>query len=128
MNKKFKNSKNVIIWTIVWLISFAFLVLGPKELWQNTTITAIAALVNFILIIAMLFANKNQFDNFDEFEKTVQLNAIALSLFLTIFVGLFFIGIYKSGLMNYEPQIDHLVVFSALTYIFSTIFIFKKYQ
>ena len=128
MNKKFKNSKNVIIWTIVWLISFAFLVLGTKELWQNTTITAIAALVNFILIIAMLFANKNQFDNFDEFEKTVQLNAIALSLFLTIFVGLFFIGIYKSGLMNYEPQIDHLVVFSALTYIFSTIFIFKKYQ
>ena len=128
MNKKFKNSKNVIIWTIVWLISFAFLVLGPKELWQNTKITAIAALVNFILIIAMLFANKNQFDNFDEFEKTVQLNAIALSLFLTIFVGLFFIGIYKSGLMNYEPQIDHLVVFSALTYIFSTIFIFKKYQ
>ena len=128
MNKKFKNSKNVIIWTIVWLISFAFLVLDPKELWQNTTITAIAALVNFILIIAMLFANKNQFDNFDEFEKTVQLNAIALSLFLTIFVGLFFIGIYKSGLMNYEPQIDHLVVFSALTYIFSTIFIFKKYQ
>ena len=128
MNKKFKNSKNVIIWTIVWLISFAFLVLDPKELWQNTTITAIAALVNFILIIAMLFANKNQFDNFDEFEKTVQLNAIALSLFLTIFVGLFFIGIYKSGLMNYEPQIHHLVVFSALTYIFSTIFIFKKYQ
>ncbi len=128
MNKKFKNSKNVIIWTIIWLISFAFLVLGPKELWQNTTITAIAALVNFILIIAMLFANKNQFDNFDEFEKTVQLNAIALSLFLTIFVGLFFIGIYKSGLMNYEPQIHHLVVFSSLTYIFSTIFIFKKYQ
>ena len=116
------------MWTIIWLVSFAILVNGPKELWENTTITIIAAIVNFVLIIVMLFANKNQFDEFDEFEKTVQLNAIALSLFLTIFVGLFFIGVYHSGLINYEPQIHHLVVFSSLTYIFSTIFNFKKYQ
>ena len=128
MKRNFKQSKKVLMWTIKWLVSFAILVNGPKELWENTTITIIAAIVNFVLIIVMLFANKNQFDEFDEFEKTVQLNAIALSLFLTIFVGLFFIGVYHSGLINYEPQIHHLVVFSSLTYIFSTIFNFKKYQ
>ncbi|MDC0248637.1 hypothetical protein OAK23_00625 [Flavobacteriaceae bacterium] len=128
MKRNLKHSKKVLIWTFTWLISFAILVVGPKELWENTTITIFAALVNFILIIAMLFANKNQFDGFDEFEKTVQLNAIALSLFLTIFVGLFFTGVYQSGLIKYEPQIHHLIVFSSLTYIFSTIFIFKKYQ
>ncbi len=109
-------------------MSFAILVNGPKELWEDTTISIIAAVVNFVLIIVMLFANKNQFDEFDEFEKTVQLNAIALSLFLTIFIGLFFIGVYHSGLINYEPKIHHLVVFSSLTYIFSTIINFKKYQ
>ena len=128
MKRNFKQSKKVLMWTIIWLVSFAILVNGPKELWENTTITIIAAIVNFVLIIVMLFANKNQFDEFDEFEKTVQLNAIALSLFLTIFIGLFFIGVYHSGLINYEPQIHHLVVFSSLTYIFSTIINFKKYQ
>ena len=101
MKRNLKHSKKVLIWTFTWLISFAILVVGPKELWENTTITIFAALVNFILIIAMLFANKNQFDGFDEFEKTVQLNAIALSLFLTIFVGLFFTGVYQSGLIKY---------------------------
>lgn len=128
MKRNFKQSKKVLMWTTTWLVSFAILVNGPKELWEDTTISIIAAIVNFILIIVMLFANKNQFDEFDEFEKTVQLNAIALSLFLTIFIGLFFTGIYHSGLINYEPRIHHLVVFSSLTYIFSTIFNFKKYQ
>ena len=62
MKRNLKHSKKVLIWTFTWLISFAILVVGPKELWENTTITIFAALVNFILIIAMLFANKNQFD------------------------------------------------------------------
>jgi len=128
MKRNFKQSKKVLMWTIIWLVSFVILVNGPKELWEDTTISIIAAVVNFVLIIVMLFANKNQFDEFDEFEKTVQLNAIALSLFLTIFIGLFFIGVYHSGLINYEPQVHHLVVFSSLTYIFSTIINFKKYQ
>ena len=128
MKRNFKQSKNVLIWTFIWLVSFAILVNGPNNLWENTTFTIIAAAFNFILIFIMLLANKNHFDVFDEFEKTVQLNAIAVSLFLTIFVGLFFIGVYKSGLINYEPQIDHLVVFSSLSYIISSLFIFNKYK
>ena len=128
MKRNLKQSKNVLIWTFIWLVSFAILVNGPNNLWENTTFTIIAAAFNFILIFLMLLANKNHFDVFDEFEKTVQLNAIAVSLFLTIFVGLFFIGVYKSGLINYEPQIDHLVVFSSLSYIISSFFIFNKYK
>ena len=128
MKRNFKQSKNVLIWTFIWLVSFAILVNGPNNLWENTTFTIIAAAFNFILIFIMLLANKNHFDVFDELEKTVQLNAIAVSLFLTIFVGLFFIGVYKSGLINYEPQIDHLVVFSSLSYIISSFFIFNKYK
>ena len=128
MKRNLKQSKNVLIWTFIWLVSFAILVNGPNNLWENTTFTIIAAAFNFILIFLMLLANKNHFDVFDEFKKTVQLNAIAVSLFLTIFVGLFFIGVYKSGLINYEPQIDHLVVFSSLSYIISSFFIFNKYK
>ena len=96
MKRNLKQSKNVLIWTFIWLVSFAILVNGPNNLWENTTFTIIAAAFNFILIFLMLLANKNHFDVFDEFEKTVQLNAIAVSLFLTIFVGLFFIGVYLS--------------------------------
>lgn len=128
MKQQVRHNKSVLIWTFTWLISFAILVLGPKELWENTAMTVMAALLNFVLIIAMLYANKNLFDSYDEFQKTVQLNAIALTLFLTIFIGLLSIGLYQSGLLKFEPQVHHLVFFSALTYIFSAIFISKKYE
>ena len=128
MKKQKKHNSIVIAWTILWLISFAILNIGPNQYWENNTITIIAALTNFSLIIAILNASKNQFDDYDEFQKTIQLKSVALTLFLTIFIGIFLTGVHESGLLKLEPRIHHLVVFSALTYILSTIFIFKKYQ
>ena len=123
-----KHNKIVIAWTFIWLISFAILVGGPNELWENNTITIIAAIINFILIITMLYVSKNQFDDYDELQKTVQLKAVSLTLFLTVFMGVFWMGIYEAGLLEIEPRVHHLVMFAALTFIVSSIFIFKKYQ
>ena len=128
MKEQKKHNRIVLAWTILWLISFAILNIGPNQYWENTTITIIAALTNFSLIIAILNASKNQFDDYDEFQKTIQLKALALTLFLTIFIGLFYMGVHESGLLISEPRIHYLVVFSSITYIFSTIFIFKRYQ
>ena len=123
-----RHNKIVLAWTFLWLISFAILVVGPHELWENNTITIIAAIINFILIITMLYVSKNQFDDYDELQKTVQLKAVSLTLFLTIFMGVFWMGIFEAGLLEIEPRIHHLTGFAALTFICSSIFIFKKYQ
>ena len=128
MKKQKKHNSIVIACTILWLISFAILNIGPNQYWENNTITIIAALTNFSLIIAILNASKNQFDDYDEFQKTIHLKALVLTLFLTVFMGLFYIGLHESGLLKSQPRIHYLVVFSSITYIFSTIFIFKKYQ
>ena len=119
-----RHNKIVLAWTFLWLISFAILVGGPNELWENNTITIIAAIINFILIITMLYVSKNQFDDYDEFQKTVQLKAVSL----TIFMGIFCMGVFEAGLLKIEPRIHHLTGFAALTFICSSIFIFKKYQ
>mgnify|MGYP001293937718 FL=1 len=123
-----RHNKIVLSWTFLWLISFGILVGGPNELWENNTITIIAAIINFILIITMLYVSKNQFDDYDEFQKTVQLKAVSLTLFLTIFMGIFCMGIFEAGLLEIEPRVHHLVMFAALTFIYSSIFIFKRYQ
>ena len=123
-----RHNKIVLAWTFLWLISFAILVVGPNELWENNTITIIAAIINFILIITMLYVSKNQFDDYDELQKTVQLKAVSLTLFLTIFMGVFWMGIFEAGLLEIEPRVHHLVMFAALTFICSSIFIFKRYQ
>ena len=76
----------------------------------------------------MLYVSKNQFDDYDEFQKTVQLKAVSLTLFLTIFMSIFCMGIFEAGLLKIEPRIHHLTGFAALTFICSSIFIFKRYQ
>ena len=123
-----RHNKIVLAWTFLWLISFAILVGGPNELWENNSITIIAAIINFILIITMLYVSKNQFDDYDELQKTVQLKAVSLTLFLTIFMGIFCMGIFEAGLLKIEPRIHYLTGFAALTFICSSIFIFKRYQ
>ena len=65
----------------------------------------------------MLYVSKNQFDDYDEFFKLK-----------TIFMGIFCMGIFEAGLLKIEPRIHHLTGFAALTFICSSIFIFKKYQ
>ena len=113
-----RHNKIVLAWTFLWLISFAILVVGPNELWENNTITIIAAIINFILIITMLYVSKNQFDDYDELQKTVQLKAVSLTLFLTIFMGVFWMGIFEAGLLEIEPRIHHLNVCSSNFYLF----------
>ena len=122
------NTKKLFIWTFIWLVSFAILINGPGELWENQTITITAVAINFILIIAMLYANKNVFNEYDELQKTIQLEAVSVTLFLSLFIGLLWVGVYQSGLINSQPQIHRLVVFTSLTYIISSIIISKKYS
>jgi hypothetical protein len=126
--KKINNTKKLFLWTFLWLVSFAVLVNAPGELWENQIISIIAAIINFILIITMLYSNKNVFDEYDEFQKKIQLEAIAISLFLNIFIGLLWVGVYQSGLINSQPKIHLLVVFTCLTYVISAAVISKKYK
>ena len=76
----------------------------------------------------MLYANKNVFNEYDELQKTIQLEAVSVTLFLNLFIGLLWVGVYQSGLINSQPQIHRLVVFTSLTYIISSTIISKKYS
>lgn len=76
----------------------------------------------------MLYSNKNMFDEYDELQKKIQLESMAISLFLNLFIGILWVGVYQSNLINSQPQIHLLAVFTYLTYIVSAIIISKKYS
>ena len=81
-----KNLLKNLLWTSLWLVSFALLVVGPRELWENNKLfTIFAAFVNLVLIVSMLYFNKNLFKSYDELQKTINLKATAVTLFLTVF-------------------------------------------
>jgi len=124
-----KNLLKNLLWTSLWLVSFALLVVGPRELWENNNLfTIFAAFVNFVLIVSMLYFNKNLFISYDELQKTINLKATAVTLFLTVFLGLFWEGIYHSGLFPIQPRFSLIVVFSSISMIVSSVVISRQYS
>ena len=124
-----KNLLKNLLWTSLWLLSFALLVVGPRELWENNNLfTIFAAFVNHVLIVSMLYSNKNLFKSYDELQKTINLKATAVTLFLTVFLGLFWEGIYHSGLLPIQPRFSLIVVFSSICMIVSSVVISRQYS
>ena len=124
-----KNLLKNLLWTSLWLVSFALLVVGPRELWENNNLfTIFAAFVNLVLIVSMLYSNKNLFKSYDELQKTINLKATAVTLFLTVFLGLFWEGIYHSGLLPIQPRFSLIVVFSSICMIVSSVVISRQYS
>lgn len=105
------------------------MVVGPRELWENNNLfTIFAAFVNLVLIVSMLYFNKNLFKSYDELQKTINLKATAVTLFLTVFLGLFWEGIYHSGLFSIQPRFSLIVVFSSISMIVSSVVISRQYS
>lgn len=124
-----KNLLKNLLWTSLWLLSFALLVVGPRELWENNNLfTIFAAFANLVLIVNMLYSNKNLFKSYDELQKTINLKATAVTLFLTVFLGLFWEGIYHSGLLPIQPRFSLIVVFSSICMIVSSVVISRQYS
>lgn len=124
-----KNLLKNLLWTSLWLLSFALLVVGPRELWENNNLfTIFAAFANLVLIVSMLYSNKNLFKSYDELQKTINLKATAVTLFLTVFLGLFWEGIYHSGLFPIQPRFSLIVVFSSICMIVSSVVISRQYS
>ena len=124
-----KNLLKNSLWTSLWLLSFALLVVGPRELWENNNLfTIFAAFANLVLIVNMLYSNKNLFKSYGELQKTINLKATAVTLFLTVFLGLFWEGIYHSGLLPIQPRFSLIVVFSSISMIVSSVVISRQYS
>jgi len=123
-----KKTKNLAVWTFVWVFTFFIATEGPNEFWNNKIITVIALVVNLIIGIVMLISNKNLFDHYDEFQRKVQLEAMAFTLGLTVVIGLLFEETYKLGLITITPKIHHIIFFIGLTYIISVLLNSRRYK
>ena len=83
-----KHTKILMAWTFAWVVSTAILSVGVNYLWDNLLITKIVLLINLAIGVGMIIANKNLFNHYDELQKKIHFEAMALTLGLTVVVGL----------------------------------------
>ena len=123
-----KNTKKLAIWTVAWVGTLAFLSGGVNNLWDSLLITKIGLLINFAIGIGMIIANKNLFDHYDELQKKIHLEALALTLGLTVIVGISYEVSFDLGIINSEPETEYLILFISFSYIVSVLLNSRRYK
>ena len=128
MKEQKKHTKIMLAWTLAWMVSLAFLSYGANFLWDNLLITKIGLGIFLAIGVGMIIANKNLFKHYDELQKKIQFEAMALTLGLAVVVGLTYEVSFDFGVIDSEPEFEYLMFFISFTYITSNIINSRRYK
>ena len=128
MKEQKKYTKILLGWTFAWVVSLAFLSAGVNYLWDSLLITKIGLLINLSIGVGMIIANKNLLNHYDELQKKIQLEAMALTLGLAVVVGIIYEVSFDFGIINSEPEGEYLVIFISICYIVSNLLNSRRYR
>jgi|TARA_B110000211_G_C13777334_1_gene420271 hypothetical protein len=128
MKKQKKPTKILLIWVLAWVVSTAVLSAGVNNLWDSLLLTKIGLFINLTLGVGMIIANKNLFNYYDELQKKIHFEAMALTLGLTVVVGLVYEISFDFGVISSEPEFEYLVFFICFSYMSSIVINSLRYK
>jgi len=116
--KRHQLLRRLAIWTLLWVITQAIVVFGHRALWNEVRwITALALFVNVFLGLGMVWTYRKLMNLFDELERKIQLESMALTLGLTLVVGLGYTVMDITNLIPWDAEIGNLVFFMGVCYL-----------
>ena len=117
------------IWTFAWTASLALSVLGPLLFWgDNKGLTVAAITLNVVLGAGMIVANKNHLRSLDELEQRIQLEAMAITLGVSLVAGLAYSALDITDVIIWDAEIANLVFLMGATYLTAILIGKRKYQ
>ena len=128
MKEQKKQNKVLLGWTLAWVLSLAFLTGAENTLWNDLIYTKIGLLINLVIGIVMIVAHKNLFKTYDELQKKIQFEAMAITLGLAVVVGLTYEVSFDFGVIDSEPEFEYLMLFICFSYVASTIISAIRYK
>tara|TARA_B110000881_G_scaffold49748_1_gene42070 strand:- start:1347 stop:1724 length:378 start_codon:yes stop_codon:yes gene_type:complete len=124
-----KNTKEFRLWTLSWTLSMAIATFGPQFLWNEESVgTLLAIIVNLILGIRMILANRKFINSGDELQKKIHLESLGLTLGLAVIVGLSYSLLDQKNLISGDAEISVLVLFIGITYLVTMTINNRKYK
>ena len=128
MKEQKKQNKVLLGWTLAWVVSLAFLTGAENTLWNDLIYTKIGLLINLVIGIVMIVAHKNLFKTYDELQKKIQFEAMAITLGLVVVVGLTYEVSFDFGVIDSEPEFEYLMIFICFSYVASNIISAIRYK
>ena len=86
-----KRMTQLAIWTWTWVATLALATFGPEFIWTaDSPLTIASIVINFLNGALMIWANRNLYSHYDELERKIHLEAMALTLGVAVIIGLTF--------------------------------------
>ena len=124
-----KHLRNLALWTWSWVASLAMATFGPIFIWDDHKgLTTLAILINLIHGGCMILANRKLFNHYDELERKIHLEALGLTLGLTVIVGLTYSLLDQTNLIPFDAEIGVLVGFVGVTYMITLLINTRRYR
>jgi hypothetical protein len=117
------NTLNLAAWTFAWLVTTAFSTFGRTYIWDisNTTYSAMAIGLTFLVGIGMILANRRFIAGQDDLQKKIQLEAMALALGIGVVGGLCFASLDQANVISRDADIGILVMVIGVVYMIGII-------
>ena len=123
------STKTLFLWTLGWLLSLALLAFGPKLLWDfNVTISLAVIAINLVFGYCMIITNKKYLDGLDELQRQLHLNAMAISLGVSVVFGAIYGLLEPARLLDATPSPSNILIVMSISYFISLVINFRKYQ
>jgi hypothetical protein len=117
-----RNAKQLFYWSFAWVFTMAVVAFGPKLLWDfNPLISVLGIIVNTIIGIGMILANKRHLNGLDEMQRKLNLEAMAIALGVAVVGGLSYSMLDINNVIAYDAEIGHLVALIGITYLVGVI-------
>jgi hypothetical protein len=110
-----------MIWTAAWVLTVAISKFGVIPF------TLLALLLNIGVGMGMIWANIRFLNGQDELMRKVQLEAMGISLGVSVVGGIALSLSNSTNLVPFDAQISHLVLLIGLTYIVSLVINMRRY-
>lgn len=127
-NRK-RSLVRLAIWTWSWVGSLALATFGSLLWWpENNGLKLGLIVLNAVLGIGMIWSNIKLVQDYDELEKKIHLESMALTLGLGIVFGLFYALLDTVDMINWDAEIGILVGFMGITYLVTVLWYRRKYN
>jgi hypothetical protein len=123
------NIRPLALWTLAWVISTALLRFGAEYIWDYQPAYSIIALMTHLALgLTMIMVNVKHLANLDELQRKITLDAMGITLGVGLIAGIAYEQLEDIKLISFEPEISHLIMLMAFTYILSILIGNRKYQ
>ena len=124
-----KSSVRNLYWAAAWVATSAVAAFGPRLIWDFATLpTILGVLINLGVGFGMILQTKRHVQALDELGQKIFLDAAAFTLGVGLVCGLSYELLEDLRLISSEPEISHLVILMALTFMAGMIAGHRKYR